>query len=363
MAPTHVSQTPARRSRVAVAATLAALAFFSATGPAAAHHDHVAAAPAAAATTPSDEHHAAAPAPTSHAGHAAATTAKKLAPAASMWQISSPSNPRVAKGPRGPLWRQYTPVRAGFSPMGGTLAARYVSRQLEAARETADARGSKSALTTAQATKKLTKKCQRLVKITKSKDVARLRKADRKARTKCLEQRRKIIADSKKKPDAQAPTPASPTPSTPAPANPTPAGPTPAPNPPAAPNPAPTTPTSPTSPATPGECTTPGSGTVVVTAVDEGQRYDVNMCGIKAGTKVPFKLVYNDESGEPHDLTISSAFTPGTDKPSGTIGGSTGKTITSGSAEFTADLTPGTWYLICSYPGHGSMRVEFKVFA
>ena len=276
-----------------------------------------------------------------------------------MWQISSPSNPRVTKGPRGPLWAQYTPVRAGYSPMGGTLAETYVARQIEATRAGTDETAGKSALTTAQATKKLSKKCQKLVKITKSKQVAKLKKADRKARTKCLEQRRKIIADSEKKP---ATTPTTPSTGTPAPNTPstpdTPTQPTPT-------NPNPTTPTNPNpnpNP-TPTGCTTPGTGTVVVTAIDEGQRFDVNMCGIKAADNVPFKFVYADESGEAHDLTVASAYTAGTDKPTGTIAGGTEGVISDGSVDFTADLTPGTWYLICSVPGHGSMRVEFKVFA
>lgn len=356
MAPTHVSKAHGRFGRAAVAAAVAA-ALVAAPGTSAAHHDH-AAADAPVATPPGHAHHGTTASRATHATPAAAPPAvKRLAPAASMWQISSPSNPRVAKGPRGLLWEQYTPLRPGYSPMGGTLAASYVARQLEAAREGDAEAATRHALTTAQATKKLTKKCQKLVKITKSRQIAKLKKADKKARTKCLEQRRKLIADAKNPPQTPAPTPTTPAPGSPTPAPPAPANPTPAPT---TPNPTPTTPTTPTNP---GECTTPGSGTVVVTAVDEGQRYDVNMCGIKAGTKVPFKLVHADESGEPHDLTVASAFTPGTDKPSGTIAGGTGKTITSGSVDFTADLTPGTWYLICSWPGHGSMRVEFKVFA
>lgn len=280
-----------------------------------------------------------------------------------MWQVSSPSDPRVAKGPRGPLWAPYTPVAVGESAMGGTLGEAFVARQLEKAREGRSAAATRSALTTAQATKRLSKKCQKLVKITKAKQVAKLKKADRKARTKCLEQRRKIISDSKKKPETKpgttTPTPGSstPTPGTPTPDNPTSTTPSNNPN----PNPTTPNPTTPTNP-NPNECTTPGTGTVVVTAVDEGRKFDVNMCGIKAGTNIPFRLVYADESGEPHDLTVSSAYTPGTEKPDGTIAGSSGGTITSGSEDFTATLTPGTWYLICSWPGHGAMRFTFKVF-
>ncbi len=281
-----------------------------------------------------------------------------------MWTVADPKRPRLASGPRGPLWSTFVPRPVGTTAMGLTFAQRTLVMQASSARTGADRPATRAALTTAQATKKLTKRCQRLVKITKAKDLKKLKKADRKARTRCLEQRRKLIADSKKQP-ATPPGGASPTaPSTPDPSSPTSPS-RPAPNTPPAPTP--TTP-APTTPAAPTGCTTPGVGdTLAVTAVDDGARFEVSSCGLKAGT-IKFAFDTTD-AAEEHNLVVTDGFNEVTDEgrtsstPSGTMYANAGTLLPGQPGRTTsATLNAGDYWLICTVAGHVAMAMRFKVF-
>ena len=348
------------RSAVFGAAVLAALA---APTTSSAHHDHHQA--DAAKTAP-------ATAPASHSGHdmAAMSAAKPAAASAKpMFVIADPKNPRIARGPSGPLWSAHRLRAVGTTAMGMTFAQRDLA--VLAFKNAVDPVATPSALTTAQATKKLTKKCQKLVKITKAKDLKKLKKADKKARTRCLEQRRKIIADSKKKPDTNtgAGSPGTTTPGTTTPGTTTPTNPNPTPN-----NPTPTTPTnpSPTTPTNPAPtgCTTAGTGsTLYVTAIGEGDQFELSACGLKAGA-LKFVLASEDQSEE-HNLIVADGYneiTSGgqtTSTPKGTQWVTIPVIHPGGSAkESTPKTMPaGDYWLICIVEGHVGMATKFKVFA
>lgn len=365
------------RALVALALALSAFA-----APASAQHDHHAGHAASATAPPpqraAHDHGASAVTP---AAPAAPTTS--AAPAG--WQFSTPTDPRIAKGPRGPLWSA-TKLRAvGQVFMGGTAGERYVAAQLEKARglDLDSLLAQRAALSTSQATKKLSKKCQKLVKITKAAKVKKLSKADKKARTKCLEQRRKIIADSKKKPTDGSTTPTtggSTTPGTGGTTSPgtggggttnpgtggseTPGGG-------GTTNPGGGGTTNPgggtTDPGTP-TCT-PLTGDVLVAAISDEDLFSVNFdarnCSIKAGTHT-IKLS-NVDTSEPHNLVIANKVDKdGYPDPSGgpirpIIDGQ----VAAGSsdAKENVSLTPGTYYFVCMVPGHGSMSLKFTVTA
>lgn len=297
--------------------------------------------------------------PGHHHHHAKAAPTPTPTP---MFVVADPTNPRIARGPRGPLWASYVPRSIGQTAMGQTFAQRYLATQLAARDGAGDPVAARAALTTAQATKKLTKKCQRLVK---AKKPSRLSKADRKARTKCLEQRRKLIADSKKKPDTTpgTTTPTSPTSPT-GPSSPT--SPT-APSAPATPSPTTPAPTTPTTPAPPTACTTPGEGTTLaVTAFDEGAQFELSSCGLKAG-KITFAFD-NTDGSEDHNLVIADGYNEITDAgqtsstPTG-LRGAVNAVHPGKSATVAVTLAAGDYWLICTVPGHVAMAIKFRVFA
>lgn len=326
---THALRTIARlRSAIAGAAAVLLLA-----------------SPATAMSTDGHAHHphqGAAP-----AGAAAPQTATEPPGASPMFVVADPRNPRIARGPRGPLWQDSEPRPVGTTSLGRTFAQRYLAAVRTRAQAPPAVRTAKG-LTTAQATKKLSKKCRRLVKITNARQVQKLKKSERKARTKCLEQRRKLIADSKKDP---APAPTTPAPTTPAPApTPTPTAPgTPAPTTPAPATPAPTTP----------DCAAPGPAAVSVTAIDEGSKFELSSCGASAG-EVTFTFNSTD-SDEDHNLVLADGVTSG-GGPSGTVR-VISTNITGGqSRSRTFTLAAGDYVLICTVDGHGAMTVKFKVF-
>jgi hypothetical protein len=265
------------------------------------------------------------------------------------FEVGSPQHPLVTRGPDGPLWAS-TRQNAPGSTSHGTFAAQTVARQLDALRaartpSAADDEAlvaTRSVLTTAQATKKLSKSCQRLLKKRKSK----LGKSDRKKRTKCLEQRRRLVAASKK--------PASSTPGVTAPAPTTP-GPTPTPTTPAPTTPAPTTPTGTTPGAT--EPAGPVYGAVGVTAIDGNEKFKLTR-GIVSADIVNFELSNSDRQN--HNLWIVARDASG--NPVGTpvvIYGSAAAGSTQSDANLT--LAPGDYTLYCTVAGHGPMAVKFVV--
>lgn len=372
MAPTHVFKARARSSRVSLLAAAATVLLIP--GSAAAHHDGDHARPAASTPTIAVEtsghaHHAPAASP--------ATPPADSGAAPAGWEFNTPDRPRVAKGPRGPLWVETKPKVVGTGFMGVTFAQRFVAARLAEARGTdiESLLAARAALTTAQATKKLSKKCQKLVKITKSKQIAKLKKADKKARTKCLEQRRKIIADSKKKPTGGTTPPSNggtTTPSTGGTTSPSTGGgdtgnnggggggTT---------TPTPTTPDNPT-PTTPTNTCTPFSSTILVDAISETEVFGVNFnaktCGLKAG-KRKFLFSSSDEN-EPHSLVIAKKVGSNGDISSGadivaSISGEINPDDNDSVPAVEVTLAAGTYYLVCTVPGHGSMTLEFKVIA
>lgn len=277
-------------------------------------------------------------------------------------------------------WAVEAPVRHrwGWDALGGDHAAlvgslgqAYLSSATGLYSASGAAATRSKVLTTAQATKKLSKKCQRLVKVTKP---ARLSKADRKARTQCLEQRRKIIAASKQKPTTGSTTPTagsttspgtggSTSPSTGDDDTPKPgATPTPTPKPGTTPTPTPRPTAAPTSTPTPApDCTSPGTGTVFVTAISEDMTFDASMCGIKAGA-ITFSFNSSDQLEE-HSLVLSDG-TNAQGQPTGTIRPISGE-IDGGGGPVTKTLTlsAGTYFLVCTVQGHGAMTRKFTVFA
>ncbi len=268
-----------------------------------------------------------------------------------MFVVADPRSPRLVQGPRGPLWKAYAPRTVGTTAMGLTFAERYLAAQR------ADAAAARTAkvLTTAQATKKLSKKCQKLVKIKKAAQLKKLKKSDRKARTKCLERRRKIIAESKKSPKPGTTTPpSSPAPHAPAPTVPTPGAP--APTTPAPTTPAPTTPTLPA----PAECTTPGPAPITITAIEEGSKFELSSCGTRAGS-IQFRFD-NTDSAEDHNLVIADGVTPG-GGPDGTVRVVSTNIEGGQSATKSFTLPAGDYVMICTVDGHSAMTVKFKVFA
>lgn len=271
------------------------------------------------------------------------------------FEIGTDDRPIVAKGPQGPLWQPTAPAQPGRASHGtfAELAvdeaiARLRDEQPAASSGTADPAATRAVLTTAQATKKLSKKCQRLLKAKKS----RLRKADRKRRTACLAQRRKLVAASA--------TPSSPTPSSPpaliqgpkptatAPASPETATPT-------TPHaPAPTTPTS-TTPTTP-EKVYAAAG---LRPTDSDPAKWILTRGSATADIVNFELDNTDR--QVHNLWIA---------PGNAAGDVTGALVEVISDLEPGDrkavdvaLKPGIYLLMCTIPNHEAMKVKFTVYA
>lgn len=305
----------------------------------------------------------------------AATQAGSTARAtsASMWTVGTERAPLVTRGAPGPLWRA-TRSSAPGSTAHGTFAAQYVARQLAkqraagirdpeerlrvelglpavatAARAT-DPVAERTALTTAQATKKLSKRCQTLVK---AKHPSRLSKSNRKRRTACLKQRAKLIADSKTTTTAGGTT--APTP-TPAPSS----GPTPTPAPGsggtgATPTPTPT----PTPSTSPCAGKNPCYAAVGVKAIDSDVPFALTRGTVMADI-VSFQLQNTDS--QQHNLYWAPA------DANGNVSGAlhqifdlTDAHSTTANAE--ATFAPGRYKLICTVSGHAPMMVDFIVSA
>lgn len=277
------------------------------------------------------------------------------------FEVGTAERPLVARGPHGPLWKPTPPAAPGRSSHG-TFAKLSVAAELDALRAEKSGAPRESAaepvaeraavLTTAQATKKLSRKCQRLLKAKKS----RLGKADRKRRTACLDRRRKLIA-------ASAPT--SPT-STGAPAppsapiqgpNPTTAPPATAPTTPAPTTPAPTTPAS----TTPAEPPAKKYQAVGIEPTDSDPAVWKLTRGVAVADIVNVELSNTDS--QVHDLWIA----PG--NAAGQVTDESAKQKLIGYLEpgdrksVDIALKPGIYIFICSIPGHETMKVKFIVQA
>ncbi|MDO9356892.1 MAG: hypothetical protein Q7T55_24560 [Solirubrobacteraceae bacterium] len=299
----------------------------------------------------------------------------------SMFVVGTAADPLLARRLRTPLW---IASPAAASPHRADGGKRYVAAKLAelrgewfAAEEPVATR--LKVLTTAQATKKLSKSCQKLVKITAPKAVKKLSKANRKKRTKCLEQRRKFITDSKKKKPSPnmpgvSPTPApvaGPAPTTGTDGSPAPAAPTPTPKPGTTPAPTPTprpgsTP-APTPRPTPTPfaypACTPVAGAITVTAADEVTPFTVTSGCASAGT-VTFNFTNGDPNEEDHNVWIGAANAAGKLDTSSPPVAIVGNSIASGETRNgrTINLAPGKYVLICTVPGHDLMTVVFQVF-
>jgi hypothetical protein len=281
------------------------------------------------------------------------------------WEVGTTSSPLALRGVRGPLSMQ--PQHAGMDH--GTPEERYVAGRLEARRLASvtdpqqrlrlrlglpavapadDAVAERAAvLTTAQATKKLSAKCRKLLKV---KRPSKLSKADRKRRTACLAQRKRLIAESKRKPTS-TPTP------TPAPG----AAPTATPAPAAGPTPAPTSAPTPTPTPAAGACANknPCYAAVGVQAIDSDVAFGLSRSTVQADI-VNFQLENKDR--QTHNLYIAPANASG--DIVGPIEKIVGDLAAGGVSEgVNVTLAPGRYKLICIVSGHGPMTVSFTVTA
>ncbi len=265
------------------------------------------------------------------------------------FEVGTASSPIVTRGARGPLWEASEPTAPG-STKHGTYAEQTVARQLAQLREPAEAGDTTdepmaeraAVLTTAEATKRLSKRCQRLIKRRKS----TLGKTDRKRRSACLAQRRKLVAASK----APSTTPGVAAPSAPI------QGPTPTAAPPTATEPAAPTPTTP-APTTP-QVQTKQYAAAGVVATDGLDPFRLTRASATADV-VNFELDNTDR--QLHDLYIAPASSTGevTGAPVKVIGRIEGGTRESADVE----LAPGRYKLLCTVDGHGPMAVDFTVYA
>ena len=269
------------------------------------------------------------------------------------FEVGTSARPLVTRGASGPLWKTSKPGVPGQTKHG-TFAEQTVARELTELREPSRAADGAdepvaaraAVLTTAQATKKLSKRCQQLIKRRKSS----LRKADRKRREDCLAKRRRLVEASK----PPATTPTSPT-GVSAPAAPI-AGPTPT----SVPSPltsgqppAATTPTA-TTPA-PREKKYAAAGVIATDGLDP---FKLTRSSATADV-VNFELDNTDR--QQHDLYIAPA------SASGEVTGPLVKIIgrIDGGTRESADveLAPGRYKLLCTVDGHGPMAVNFTVYA
>ncbi|MEH3052721.1 MAG: hypothetical protein PGN13_01780 [Patulibacter minatonensis] len=309
----------------------------------------------------------------SHAEHGRADTQDGAG-----WEVGTPTFPLVARGVRGPLAIDRRP--AGMDH--GTPESRYVAARLEARRlsgvrdpqqrlrlqlglaavpatdgdEPVATRA--AVLTTAQATKKLSAKCRKLLK---AKRPSKLSKADRRRRTACQKQRGKLIADSAKPATS---TPATAPAAAPAPATAgTTARTTPAPASAATPVPtaAPTAAPSPTPAPATGVCAgkNPCYAAVGVQALDSDVAFALSRATVQADI-VSFQLENKDR--QTHNLYIAPVDS------AGEINGSITKIVGDLAAGGVSDgvnmrLAPGRYKLICVVTGHSPMAVGFTVQA
>lgn len=276
----------------------------------------------------------------SHAMSTAAGVAGATTPAVdeSMFVVGTPERPIITRGPRGPLWT----LKAG-SAMQGVVPVATASRTV---------------LTTSQATKKLSKSCQKLL----GKSTKKMSKSDKKKRAKCAEQRAKLIKDSKKKPSTSTPTtgggtttPSNPGTSTPgSPSNPGTGTPTTTPTPGATPAPGQT----PTPTPAPAACVPSGQDiTVTATAIEEPL---LITRGCANAGNITFTLTTTDATGAAHNLYLVPA---GGDRTKSSTTIISAPVLASGqtSRTKTVSIAAGSYTLYCSYPGHEAMVVPFTV--
>ncbi|MDO9356624.1 MAG: hypothetical protein Q7T55_23195 [Solirubrobacteraceae bacterium] len=291
----------------------------------------------------------------SHAGHAG----HRMPPGMTMWAVGTDLDPLVMRVGDNPLVDE-TARNAPGTTSHGTLGAAVVDGLIAARRDAAEqgALARRSGLTTAQATKALSKRCQKLVKS----KATRLTKADRKRRTACLAERKRRIEASKKAPATPTPTPApGATPGISAPPAPV-QGPAPTTEPPAAtptPTPMPGAPEPTPTPAPSG----PVYGAVGVTATEGAEPFRLSRSSTTADI-VNFELVNTDS--QPHDLYIAPADENGeiSGPPTKIIGRTPGQMQNKPTrASVDMKLAPGRYRLICTVPGHGKMEVGFTVYA
>lgn len=315
------------------------------------HDHHHGAAPAAV------DEGAASPAPGSGPPDAPATDAS----AHSMmgFEVGTAVRPLIARGVRGPLSVAF--VRAGQSTDVSHVDAALLARAgaEPAVRAGADPVATRTALTKAQATKQLSKACRKLVN---AKRPSKLGKKDRKKRTACLEQRRKLIEASKGPKGTTSPgvsAPAAPI-----------QGPAPTTSPVVGPPPhvpAPTTPTgttptgtTPTKPKPTWEPCEPSSPVIGVVSFDAFKQYTLTRACADAGN-VTFNFSNVDNSGSfPHNLYIAPVDARG--EVSGPLVKIIGEIPDGESASATVALAAGRYLLICTVPGHEGMNTPFQVY-
>lgn len=302
-----------------------------------------------------DAHRSTASAPTGHFGASASVNATS----STAFTVGSAERPLVADGPEGPLWAATEPRPVGRTAHG-TFAEQIVAEQIDAEQIDADQlssgnpsaapdageRAVRASLSTQQATRQLSKRCQRLLK---AKRPSKLSKADRKRRARCLSQRRALIAESKA-PDAStgvtAPAPATPGP---APATGTTPGTAPASTP--APTPTPTPGTAPAGPV---------YAAVGVTAIDGDVLFQLTRA-VATADIVNFELTNTDR--QVHNLWIRATGKPETAKVivADLEPAATGAAPSRANKNMT--LAPGEYELVCVVAGHGPMTVPFTVVA
>ena len=315
--------------------------------------DPISAVSAPARTTTGTPSHHGAP---SHQGGSIPQRRNVSASTSAAFDVGSRAKPLVAEGPSGPLWKPTAPRKPGTSMPGMAAQAPRAGASDAAApaATTDDATATRAVLTTTQATRRLSRRCQRLIK---AKRVSKLSKADRKRRATCIAKRRAIVEASKPKsegaPSTGVGSPAAPiqgpvptaTPAAPIAGTPTPA-----------PGTQPGTPTP-----TPGP-SGPDPATVQCNAVGLKAR-DVDplkpfamtrgvACTSSTGT-VNFELQNGDRQfhnlgvqlpGQANSLVSILDAVPAGDTLNANV-----------------KLNPGTYEIVCMVPGHGAMTVQITI--
>jgi hypothetical protein len=219
-----------------------------------------------------------------------------------------------------------------------------------------DPGATRAALTTSQATAKLSRRCRKLLS---AKRPSRLSAADRRRRSACVRQRRALMQAEQQAPVSTTP-----------PATNTPAATTPSPSPAPAPTPAPApsvppivTPTPTPAPAVPCANVNPCYAAVGVQAIDNDVAFKYTSRGIVTADIVSFQLDNQDQ--QLHNLYWATASASGTvTGPLHEIFGNTGPSGDSGIRPTkNVALAPGNYKLICTIGGHGPMAVNFTVIA
>ncbi len=276
------------------------------------------------------------------------------------FHVGTRERPLVADGPAGPLWTPALPDASGAAGAAPHRAGHAAARpsqptaspaQPAASERAPDPRAQRAALSTAQATKKLSKKCQKLVK---TKRPSRLSKTDKKRRVKCLAQRRSLMEPS----NVATPEPSSPTTGVTAPEpaikGPAPATPTPTPTP--VPGQAPT-PTPTPSPSGIDPSTVPCALGVTALDVDPLKPFKMSRgvaCVDEQG-ELAIEMVNSDR--QMHNLGIRTPNQPDSLVP-------LLLSVPMGERDsVTANLAPGTYEIVCMVSGHGNMTVTLTVLS